>query len=334
MAFDPVPWFVGGEALHSPEVARLLAYASTSGAEGIVSVGDLKVQPLAVPGTAVRVMPGAALILNRATGGSQQTYVARNVSATEVDIAPTSSSGGRSDLIVAQIEDPHMPGEPWQDPADPTVGPYVHARVISNVPRTTTRLQDIAAYSGRSAVTLARIDIPASTGTITSSMITDLRNVALPRRETRQIIYDPPNERFLLNGSTDWQPWPVLSGGTGTYGHVDVPAWATHVQITSLYTSVGARGNTYGRARTLLGYGEDLTAEAAYDTTVLPTSDPYQIALHCAAELAVPSSIRGTRQPVRTEGRLGATNIPRERGPWSTGATRVVTQLVFEERAV
>ncbi len=232
MSWDSVPWFIGGGAQHSPEVARLLAYAATNGSEGIVSPGDLKVQALAVPGASVRVMPGAGLIRNRATGGTSQTYVARNPIEDVVAIAATGSGAGRSDLIVAQIEDPFMAGEPWQDPTDPTVGPYIFTRVISNVPAGTTRLQDVAGYSGRSAITLARVDIPASTGTITGAMVKDLRNLAMPR-QWREMIPHGAMATQQLGGVNTWSDWP-----TAIQAQVRVPDWATDVFMTVSLTGV------------------------------------------------------------------------------------------------
>ncbi|WP_348240077.1 hypothetical protein, partial [Salmonella enterica] len=87
-----------------PEVARLLAYAATAGAKGIVTPGDIKVVPLDVPGSSVRVHAGACLIPSEAAGGAQQTYVGRNPSADTVSISATGSGSGRSDLIVARVE--------------------------------------------------------------------------------------------------------------------------------------------------------------------------------------------------------------------------------------
>jgi len=238
MAWDSVPWFVGGGAEHSPEVARLLAYAATGGAEGVVSTGDLKVQPLAVPGGSVVVAGGAALILARSVGGDQQTYVARLPDSDTVAIAPTGSSGGRSDLIVAQIEDPFMAGEPWQDPADPAVGPYVFTRVISNVPAGTTRLQNVAGYEGRSAVTLARVDLPASTGTVTSAMIKDLRTLARPRETT--LVYADLGSSAGTLSSTDGKLFPPYAPA------VTVPEWATHVRVDVSISQLQSAGNSAG----------------------------------------------------------------------------------------
>lgn len=243
--WDPTPWFVGGGAQHSPEVARLLAYAATSGAEGIVTPDDLKVVPLDVPGGAVRAVPGAALVLNRSAGGAQQTYVARLPEADQIEVAATGSGGGRSDLIVAQIEDPFLPGEPWQEPADPTVGPYVFTRVIPNVPAGTTRLQDVPGYEGRSAVNLARIDLPPSTGTVAAAMITDLRKVALPR--TKRAVFNREIVTRTNVTSAAFTDWPDAGAS------VDVPDWAT-AAIFRVETLAGHIGpNVTGEVRIMFG---------------------------------------------------------------------------------
>lgn len=242
MSWDSVPWFVGGGAEHSPEVARLLAFAAVGGAEGIVEAADLKVAPLAVPGASVRVAPGAALIRNRATGGAQQTYVGRNPTEDVVQIAATGGSK-RSDLIVAQIEDPYMAGEPWQDPANPAVGPYVFTRVIPNVPAGTKSLQELPAYAGRSAVVLARVDLPASTGTVTAAMITDLRKLARPRSERKLILHAHSGDSRELK-STTWTEWfPVKF-------EVEIPEWATYCNILGqVYSPVQANGQSFGEVQ-------------------------------------------------------------------------------------
>lgn len=258
MAWDSVPWFIGGGAQHSPEVARLLAYAATSGAEGIVNVGDLKVAPLDVPGGSIRVLPGSALIRNRGTGGDSQTYVGRLPVEDSIAVAPTGSGAGRTDLVVAQIEDPFMAGEPWQDPADPTVGPYIFTRIISNVPAGTTRLQDVPGYGGRSAVTLARLDIPASTGTITAAMIKDLRNVAAPRTLRQMVTIYPTGS--IANGTAQVMPtnayltWPITAAQRPL---LDVPEWATRLDVVAHYSGVhftmSGTADTVGGIRTALG---------------------------------------------------------------------------------
>jgi hypothetical protein len=299
MSWDSVPWFVGGGAQHSPEVARLLAYAATSGAEGIVNVADLKVQPLAVPGGSVRVLPGAALIRNRAAGGDSQTYVARNPVEDVVAVAPTGSGLGRSDLIVAQIEDPYMAGEPWQDPADPTVGPYVFTRVIPNVPAGTTRLQDVPGYSGRSAVALARIDIPASTGTITSAMIKDVRRVANPRTRRQMVTIYPTGK--IGDGTAQTMPtagyssWPITADQRPT---LDVPEWATKLDVVAHYS--GVHFTMSGTADTVAGIRTGLGSNAA-DNGILIADTTGRGHYTLVGSHAISAAQRGTSQTLNLQ---------------------------------
>jgi hypothetical protein len=322
MSWDSVPWFVGGGAEHSPEVARLLAYAATGGAEGIVVPGDLKVVPLAVPGGSVTVSSGAALILNRATGGTAQTYVARNPSADTVGIAPTGSAGGRSDLIVAQIEDPFMAGEPWQAPANPKAGPYVFTRVIPNVPAGTTRLQDVPGYTGRSAVTLARVDLPASTGTVTAAMITDLRALARPRQSS-ETYADLGASRSTLS-STSYTTFPAYRPG------VPVPTWATHMRVDVTIAQLSAAGSATGNltlsVQSSTGTDAITGDEMAYNADASVTSTRF---VHLATAYGAISGSRGkTVYPtVKTKKNSGA-NVSYDTG------SQIVYRVTFYERAV
>ncbi|WGH20309.1 minor tail protein [Arthrobacter phage MaGuCo] len=302
MSWDSVPWFVGGGAEHSPEVARLLAYAAVGGAEGLVNPEDLKVSPLAVPGGGIRVAPGAALIRNRAAGGDDQTYVARLPDTDTVTIAATGSGAGRTDLIVAQIEDPYMAGEPWQEPGDPKVGPYVYTRVIPNVPAGTKRLQDVAGYSGRSAITLARVTLPASTGTVTAGMITDLRDLARPRTERRMTTVYPSGARTAGNKlpTTSYAPWPLKSAQRPL---VEVPSWATKIDIVvhisgTLFMKSGSTADTVAGVRTV--FGSTTPAEnGILVQDVEDTDGRYHYTV--IGSHAIPASMRGTSQYIEAQ---------------------------------
>ncbi len=322
--WDTTPWFVGGGAQHSPEVARLLAYAATGGVEGIISPGDLKVAPLAVPGSKVRVLAGAGIIRSRAAGGAQQSYVARNVSEDVVDIAATGSGSGRSDLIVAQVEDPFMAGEPYADPADPKVGPYIYTRVIPNVAPGTT-----AAPSGSTAIALARIDIPANTGTITAGMIKDLRKIAQPRRE-RQVRIWRPSETATLGPSTGGQtPWTWLPR---TNELIPCPEWATQVKLIVSIANILHIGDLTGGIRAEYGWNgsgelyapvaglhhEDTTVGARTRTTVI-----------AGGELTIPAGFRGKSHYVRTGSQLNPSTGRITVDQWTT----VTVDLEFVEVA-
>ncbi len=76
-------------------------------------------------------------------------------------------------MVILRIEDPQYEGT-----RNPAVDPIAYFQVISNVSSSATAIPD-----GRTGIPLARIDIPASTATITDAMIKDVRKVANPRRE-------------------------------------------------------------------------------------------------------------------------------------------------------
>lgn len=291
MAWDSVPWFVGGGAQHSPEVGRLLAYTAFNGNEGILGALDLAVRATPVPGGSVTIAPGACSILSRASGGTYQAYAGRLATEDAVTIAPTSSGAGRSDLVVARVEDPYMAGEPWADPTDPTVGPYVFTRVISGVPSTTTTVAELGL--GYSAIALARIDIPASTGTFTDGMITDLRHVANPRRE-RDLYALQLGTVYDLTSAT-YMAWP--SAATHS---IYVPSWATFVKIVATWAQVKYTSlNPYGVVQARLGSLN--MAQTAYDMTA--SGGAYRTAFVNADAQAVPAAMRGTTQTLSLNGR-------------------------------
>lgn len=219
MSWDSTPWFVGGGAQHSPEIARLLAHAAVGGAEGVVGYSDLKVTATPTPGSQVRVAPGAGLVRNRYSGAPSQTYVVRNTASHNRAIAATGSGGMRRDLVVARVGDPQYAGQP---PANPAQHAYVDTHVITGVPAGTTSAAQL--NLGYPAIALARIDIPASTATITNAMIVDLRKVANPKRERRMHVMAPVVSHNMPAGS--FARWPNVAAL-----NVEVPEWATRVDV-------------------------------------------------------------------------------------------------------
>lgn len=237
---------VGGGAKHSANVGRNVAFAAFGGREGIVDPKACEVRELSVPGSSVRVFPGTAAIRNRADGLLDEMYVGRLPSEDTVAIAATDSTGGRSDLIVARVENPFITSEPWPDPSDPTVGPYIFTRVISNVNPSTTTVEELGL--GYSAIPLARIDIPASTATITQAMITDLRSMSQVQQQRDSIIVAPTaTEQLAASSFTDWPSAATLT--------VDVPEWATHCRTLAILGGVviGGSGNNGGAGWTAIG---------------------------------------------------------------------------------
>ncbi|MEV8344541.1 hypothetical protein [Streptomyces niveus] len=260
MAWDGVPWFVEGTSA-SEETLRLIADAAVAGGEGVIGPADLVVTALELPGSAVQVGTGAMIARYR-TGGGGQAYAARMPTVELVDVEPTGADGPRTDLVIARIEDPYG-GEGWPEPEDPSAGPYVFTRILTDVPAGTTSVHQVD--DALTAVTLARIDVPAGTSTITQGMITDLRDLARPRSQTISGylygVWETPDEVGPL---VEWEEFPL--GARWTHR---APEWATHatldVQVTGLRhaDAVPARGKLRVTAGEHLGAAAPYAAEAA-----------------------------------------------------------------------
>lgn len=293
MAVDPVPWFVQAPAEHSAEVARTLAYQALGGREGLAREGDLFVQALPVPGGAVQVLPGAAGILNRGSGGGGQAYVGRVGSAVTVPIATTGSGAGRSDLIVFRVQDPQYGGAV---PASAEAGPYIFLDVISGVPAGTTRLQSVPGHEADSAVTLARVDMPASTGTVLNTMITNVSSVANPRRMDVNVYRSlNPGEGGTLSvaaGSTAlWPPQARVN----TFP-VRVPEWASVAAVRASWGGVsGMAGRCWGTVFVTIGS----VSTQRCNFVSADTAGEKPIPMRASDTVAIPASIRGTVQNVQ-----------------------------------
>ncbi|MEU8540914.1 hypothetical protein AB0C52_13155 [Streptomyces sp. NPDC048717] len=284
--WDTVPWFTEGGAEHSSQVARLLAFAAFGGSEGVVGASDLQVRALSSPAAAVSVRSGACAVLNRAAGGGYQAYAARLPSGDQVAVAATGASK-RSDLVVARIENPFAPGESWGHPADAKVGPYVFTRVISGVPSTTTSVRQVR--PGDSAITLARIDIPANTSSITQSMIKDMRDMVSPRSRRRLYTSSPGSDQnWAGNSKGQWVQWPAAARWT-----VEVPPWATKARIMLTLAGVQVmRGGVWGASAWKLGSIQGQSVNL--DTGKSDGSE--RLHLISADTITVPAAMRGTVQ--------------------------------------
>lgn len=300
MALDNVPWFIGGGAEHSPAIARQLAYAATNGATGINSATDLRVTALPTPGPFARIMPGGGVMLNRYPGGGQQSYTVRNPSATDVAVPATGSAGGSTRYVILRVDDPEFGG---QAPANVVTGPYVRAVLVNSI----TNL----AYP---FLPLAKITQPANTATITQAMITDLRGMANPREKQLVLAKADLIDGMQLTGSTsDGQSWPTQ----GAEYSIDVPDWATSMQIEALWISVQLQpANTSGWGDYWVDYGPVLRPEKhQYSTQIfhwdLPAGDVSRGTWNLATEVAVPPALRGTRVPFRMKANKSGSAVPK-----------------------
>jgi hypothetical protein len=248
MTFDNTAWAIDGSTVRSA-LARTAEYAAMSGAQGIVQSSDLKVTELGTPGNGLLISAGSAIILNGYQGAStDQAYVASNPSAHTVSAAdmPATSGSLQHYILALVIGDPEFAqtGHPFMGPTDPPSGEeatfeYVRPVMISVGAGATTL--GAVTYPN---LPLARIDIPASTSTITNAMITDLRNLARPRRQTEigQGLGDGAAHN-LPSGS--YQRVPNSACLT-----VAIPTWATKAKIMGFVEGLRlhAAGNGFVQA--------------------------------------------------------------------------------------
>ncbi|WP_242089260.1 hypothetical protein [Curtobacterium sp. DN_7.5] len=254
------PWLVGGNAETSEQTARTLAFIASGGAEGIAQPADLKVVATPVPSSQLAVSIGGAIILNRGADSYEQSYVGVNADPDTVTINPTNSTGVRRDLVAVRVEDPNaVGGTQWAgNGADPDEGPFLFTRVIENVPAGTTRLQDVPGHGNDVGFALALVTIPANTATITSAMLTDLRQIARPR-ETRVVARDLGQSVSTLTQTAD-RVFPAFQPS------FVVPDWATHVEIEVTVSQISAASNSNGYAALQLRESDGQTIILPGDT--------------------------------------------------------------------
>lgn len=277
MTLAQAPLLTNG-ATHSAQTFRMMIRDLARGSEGVTEGNDLKVTPLTVPGGAVLVGDGSGIIRGRAVPW-QGHYTAYNVGTEQVAIAPTGATP-RSDLIVLRVLDPEYEGG-----RNPATDRIVFFDVVSGVSATTT-----TPPSGYSAIALARIDLPANTGTVTAAMIVDLRKVANPRRERSLRTAFPTASSTLAYSDNQWHTWP-----TNARWNVPVPPWATTATIVTTVTSIALRrADVFGLMRNVIGSAT--TQHIAIDDD--QGSGTRRNTLVIADSLTLPAALRGTTAPI------------------------------------
>lgn len=235
MAVDPVPFVIGAGAVHSDEVWRVFANAATRDSEGVALPGNCKVTALGTPGEAVNVAAGGLIIRNAQAPG--QSYVARVIDSTQINIPRNNSGSVVRHLLIGRIIDPDFaPWQPSGTPGAPNVsvpdGPYFELFLVSGVGAGVTRASQVVTYS---ALALARIDVP-STGSgpspVTTANIVDCRELAQPRVGFAFDIQQVVSQQTLALNTGGWIDWPSNSLS------MFIPRWATHAQATIRINSI------------------------------------------------------------------------------------------------
>ncbi|QIK63194.1 hypothetical protein G7068_08290 [Leucobacter viscericola] len=265
-----VPHVINGSK-HSARLFRRTLQKENGPGSGVDQPGDLKVLPLNQPGTGFRVMPGGGIAQSRDTDGSRRESYGPILDGelTVTDVPGTGSQTTRRDLIILEITDPEMESVTYLEPVTPeswqdgdsfcriTVIPNVDA-LVPQEQRPVTSLNQIksGAYANVTGITLAAIDWPKSTATITADMITDLRALQNPRRESiaRTMSLQEIGGLEGRQHITSTTAYPA--GGTfPTQGNLyqgfllDIPEWATHWNVQMEWMGLGnygGKGNGWG----------------------------------------------------------------------------------------
>lgn len=240
MAFDPKAWFIGLAGVeHSAELARMLAWVSTSGATGIIEPADLQVRAQTAPNGTVRIAPGGFVVRSNYSGAAQQSYAGRAPSQTDLAIPATGASAGATRYVVVQVLDPDYPGggsvPATEEAANAAV--YVRPAVVSSL------------SGSRTEVPLAKIVQPKNTVAITQEMITDIRKLSLPWRDSE--VYSRPTVasdtgQYLASRAKGGE-WFPNGGNDVTF---NIPDWCTRIIIRAkwlelLYDGRNAWGNKW-----------------------------------------------------------------------------------------
>jgi hypothetical protein len=214
MTLFPVPILTNG-ADHSAQQFRMMVRDMVSAAEGITEGDDLKVTQRGTPGSGVQVGDGSGVVRGR-YNANQGHYSVCNIGSALVDVSATGGSP-RSDMVILRVEDPEYEGT-----LDPEVDQINYFQIISNVSSSATTIPD-----GRTGIPLARIDIPASTSTITNAMIVDVRQVANPRTQRKMTLQTPASISTEITGSASVYSYFTTAAGWT----ITIPDWATTATI-------------------------------------------------------------------------------------------------------
>lgn len=284
---------------------RMTAWVATSGASGVVTPEDFKVQALPTPGGAVSINAGGAVIPTRyGNSTTQQSYAVANDQAFNLTI-PAAGAAGRTEYVIIKINDPQYTG---QTPSDPLTNTYCEVLTVASLPTTYPYLA------------LAKIVLPANTATVTNAMITDMRSLAMPRRQrdTVDTLVTSGHQNLTTSGFMDFPTESKIS--------VQVPSWATKAiircDLLDAYTVVGP---VDGRFVLMLGAQPAYSAERRYDEIWTGSSQRKDYTI--VAAFNIPESYRGTSRNLSIRGRrtAGTGNIRADNN------TQVVYDIEFLE---
>lgn len=318
MALESTPMAVtGGE--HSAQMFRMMVRDLARGNQGITEGTHLKVTALSTPGAGVQIADGSAVIKG-VFSPVQGHYSVYNIGSDTVAIGATGGTP-RSDMLILRVQDPDYEGT-----LDPSECAFFD--VVTNVSSSATTVP-----SGYSAIPLARIDIPASTATITNAMIVDLRQVANPRRERLLLPFYAADPLVEISGTSEtWKTHPPLASASpaGEMFEVPIPAWAAQAKV--VFSVDGLRlvdGNVFGGFRFMLGALEASQYVGIDDNQGSP---PRRIPVRMAETISLTgvlgAAMRGTTQSFFSRMRTRSTNAGKI---GVDGTTTFIADIEFTE---
>lgn len=331
MTFENTAWAIDGALLGS-SLARRAEFAATSGAQGVVQKGDLKVNAFTVPGIGFQIEPGVGLVVNNYQDAPNETYVVSNpgVHVFPSSAMPPAQTFAQSFLIAVVVGDPDFSqtGHPWMGSDDPPVGEeqsfeYVRPTLVAVEPGATELPPD---YPG---LVLARLDIPANTTTIISDYIIDLRKLARPRQEQQIFVGSPWTNAapVRIPAGTNFGGW----GDAEFSPAVKVPKWATRAIIVTSINGVrlaDTSANVSGNIRTRIGTVNGSNTAFDYSTGGGGIRDNLQT----AGEFDV-TSLAGTTVNLKVQGFQNVPGAPSnaQKLTLQAGSQQIFDVRFFEE---
>ncbi|MFF4409794.1 hypothetical protein [Streptomyces sp. NPDC001404] len=310
MTLAQAPLLTNG-ASHSAQSFRMMIRDLCRGSEGITEGDDLQVAPLTVPAGAVQIGDGSGVIRGRAAPW-QGHYTAYNIGSSQVPIAPTGAAP-RSDLVCLRVQDPEYEGN-----RNPATDPVVFFDVIPGVPGGTRSVPP-----GYSAIALARVDLPANTGTVTAAMINDLRRIANPRRQRYLNTAFPDHDSWQNPTDTNWHNWP-----NEARWNLAVPPWARNVKIVTTIAGfrmaranvIGSMQHAFGATNPIEGNDTDIDDDQG--------TGGRRVTVVIADDFGIRPAMRGTTQPLYLQTMLRRTYSG---DVGVDGSTSIVCDVEFNE---
>ncbi|HLS15013.1 MAG TPA: hypothetical protein VK095_10930, partial [Beutenbergiaceae bacterium] len=213
------PYAVDGATITGAQLRRQV-FATTKGATGIDGPEDLKVVAVdGSPGVA-GILPGGGSI---AVESRRESYSVTNTAMDGdalIEVPPAGSSGA-THYVIVEVTDPQY-----------------HGQEMGVTPRLVSSLSGLS----RPYLPLARIDLEAGESFDATSEVTDLRVVAVPRKERHLFAWNVPSgtvHTLTNENRPEGQAFPNFWTAPGYYPWwVDVPEWGTHVTMIGQWHGV------------------------------------------------------------------------------------------------